>query len=398
MKRRKFAVLIMSGLLAQTQSFASDVALPPPYQGAYQPHGPDEIGLWRQMDEEEKELSSSELVIRDEALVDHVHSVLCNTVGFDRCKSARIYIIRNPVFNASMNANGTLRVFTGLLLRVQNDAQLGAVLGHEFAHFEKRHALEKIRRLRSAQDFMAWASVLFAIYPTYSGYRNYHNMQFAVYGNLFRYERDQERDADLLGLQYLNNSHYSPIEASVVWSNYLEEGAASAEAKGLKKPDPNLYVYSADHPPIGEREDYLKKYARPTSDSDEMGDMSYQKALEKWLPQFLDDTLKINDFGSADFLIELIAKHGWKSWLWEAKGELYRFRGAQRDLVNAVDFYGKALEMNPTAARSLKGLGISLVKLGRRSEARTVLERYVSIAPEASDITMIKSLITQVSQ
>ncbi|MGQ3178778.1 MAG: M48 family metallopeptidase, partial [Blastomonas fulva] len=75
--------------------------------------GVDEIGLWREMDEDERVLAQSDLVIRDEALTGYVRKVLCDTVGADRCGAVRIYVLRQPEFNASMAPNGTMQVFSG---------------------------------------------------------------------------------------------------------------------------------------------------------------------------------------------------------------------------------------------------------------------------------------------
>src|SRR3546814_6888547 len=76
----------------------------------------------------------------------YVKSVLCRAVGTDRCDATRVYILREPTFNATMSPNGTMRVYSGLLLRVRSEAELAAVLGHEFGHFEKRHSLMQFKR------------------------------------------------------------------------------------------------------------------------------------------------------------------------------------------------------------------------------------------------------------
>ncbi|HEX7751723.1 MAG TPA: peptidase M48, partial [Novosphingobium sp.] len=96
----------------------------PPYAGAYEPQGVDERGLWMQADEEERVLRDTALVDRDPAINAYLRSVLCRTIGFDRCQSVRIYLIKESTFNASMTPNGTMRVHTGLLARIQSEAEL----------------------------------------------------------------------------------------------------------------------------------------------------------------------------------------------------------------------------------------------------------------------------------
>jgi beta-barrel assembly-enhancing protease len=229
----------------------------------------DESGLWREDDESERALANSPTVIRDEGLNNFVRGVLCATIGSDRCKAVRIYILRVPVFNASMSPNGTMRVFSGLLLRVRTEAELAAVLGHEFGHFEKRHTLERFKASRSGSDLLSWAAILASMSGSPDAGRSFQNLQLSVYGSLFRFTRNHEREADLLGLGYLNNSSLRPQAASRVWRNLILEAEASAAARGLRKPDFNRVSFFASHPPDGERADYLYGLAAPDGEGKE---------------------------------------------------------------------------------------------------------------------------------
>jgi len=107
----------------------------------YTPIGKDEQGLWAEADEDERQLKESKLLIREPMVNAYLRHVLCRTVGQTACASVRIYLIRIPMFNADMAPNGMLRVYSGLLLRVRSEAELAAILGHEFTHFEQRHSL-----------------------------------------------------------------------------------------------------------------------------------------------------------------------------------------------------------------------------------------------------------------
>ena len=144
---RHFVLGVSNLLSALACSAASAQPLNvPPYAGVYEPQGVDERGQWMLADETERGMRDSHLVIRDAALDAYVRGVFCRTVGEDRCRSVRIYILRIPIFNASMYPNGMMTVWSGLLLRSRNEAELAAVLAHEFAHFERRHTLQAFRR------------------------------------------------------------------------------------------------------------------------------------------------------------------------------------------------------------------------------------------------------------
>lgn len=371
---------------------------PPPFTGIYQPRGVDEIGLWREDDEDERSLANSQLVIRDEKLNAYVRGVLCSVIGRDRCGSVRLYILRVPVFNATMSPNGTMRVFSGLLLRTRSEAELGAVLGHEFGHFEKRHSLERFKAARSGTDFLSWASIMAAMSNTQSARQNYQNLEMSVYGRLARFNRDNEREADILGLGYLNNSALRPQAASRIWRNLILEAEASAAARGIRKPDFNRVAFFASHPPEGERADYLYALAAPDGEGRTEGVDAYRQAMASWLPLFLDDQIGLNDFGGSEFLINKLAESGWTATLWRARGDLFRARGNLRDLMNAADFYGKAVELEPTLAEAQRGLGLSLIKTGRISEGRAALQRYLSLEPNALDANMIAMTISQLER
>lgn len=385
------AVLVAS--LSGESVRAEQAPLPPPYAGAYQPHGIDEIGAWREDDESERKLAASNLVIRDERLTAYVKKVLCDTVGPDRCNSVRVYIMREPTFNASMSPNGTMRVLSGLFLRVHNEAELGGILGHEFAHFEKRHLLERFKSARRGTDLVAWAAVLASIAPTYDTQRTYQDLELSVYGNLYRYKRDQEREADVLGIGYLNRSHLRPQGFAQVWQNVMAEIQASVRVRGLSKPNFNAIAFTASHPPEAERAAYLGELADAGASAREDGSDRYAQALAPWLPVFLDDQIKLNDFGASEYLIQSLAQSGWTAWLWQARGELYRGRGTPRDLVNAAAFYANAIGLDPTLADAYRGLGLSLIKTGHASEGQNALRKYLQFKPNASDAKLIAMMI-----
>lgn len=393
------AALCLAAPASRAQTAKSKPAPPPaPYVGAYQPQGLDEIGMWRMDDERERGLANSPLVIRDEALNAYVRKVLCTAVGADRCASVRIYIIRFPLFNASMTPNGTMQVFSGLLLRARSEAELAAVLAHEFGHFERRHSLNQFKAARRGTDLLSWAAVLTSMSGTRAAYQNFQNIQLSVIGELARFGRDQEREADLLGLGYLNAGTLRPHAASRIWRNLIREAEASAGARGLKKPDFDRIAFFASHPPQGERADYLYALAAPDAETRQDGADRYLAAMAAWKPSFLDDQVALNDFGATEFIINALAEDGWTASLWRARGDLFRARGAPRDTMNAADYYAKAVALDPAMADAHRGLGLSLLKTGRGSEGRAVLSRYLELRPDASDAAMIKMTIASTGE
>jgi predicted Zn-dependent protease len=279
---------------------------------------------------------------------------------------------------------------------MRSESELASVLGHEFGHFEKRHTLARFKAHRTGTDLLSWATVLASMSNYPGAQRSFGDLELSVYGTLLRFSRDNEREADLVGLSYLNGSTLRPQAAARIWRNLIAETEASASARGLKKPRFDRVAFFASHPPEAERAAYLGALAVPGGEGREEGVERYKQALARWLPVFLEDQIKLNDFGGSEYLINGLAEDGWSASLWQARGELFRTRGAPRDLVHAADFYSKAVALEPELAEAHRGLGLSLIKTGRASEGRAALERYLQLKPDASDAAMVGMTIASV--
>ena len=104
-------------------------------------------------------------------------------------------------------------------------------------------------------------------------------MQAPISRRLSHFSRDQEREADWLGLGYLNHSAFRPQAASAVWQNLMAEQEASAQAKGVRKPNFNKVAFFASHPPDGERAATLASFADPAGAERDDGVARYAAAL-----------------------------------------------------------------------------------------------------------------------
>lgn len=340
-------------------------------------------------DEVERKLRDSPITIRDEALNGYVRRVLCATVGDDRCRAARIYVVEEPSFNASMAPNGMMLVHTGLLLRARNEAELGSVLGHEFAHFELRHSLNRFKQQRTTFDLIAWVGVAGAIAGA-----NTSLLQWSLYGSTFSYTRQQEQEADLLGQRYLAKSQYPSLAASQIWQNFMAENDATAVGR-KRRPNRRYFASFFDtHPTEVQRAQYLKDAAAKTGDErDDSNLAGHRSGIAKYLALFLSDQIKQNDFGGTEHILgQLAATSGWTGDLLYARGELYRTRGNPRDLVSAAQFYGEAIKAGYTAPEARRGLGLSLLRSGQVTDGRAALNEYLRLKPDASDAKAISAL------
>lgn len=368
---------------------ADDEPVLPPYVPAYEPQSVDERGMWMMADEQEKLMALSELRIDDEELNAYVQRVLCDTVGKDRCTGVRVHILNIPAFNATMSPNGAMTVWSGLLLRVRSEAQLAAVLGHEFAHFEMRHSLKGFEQRRSASDAWSWLAVLGGIAQVNTG-----DAQVSLVGSIFQFNRGQETEADLLGLKYLAQSPYPSRAASEVWQQLMEEADATDFGRKLKRRESYRAGFFDTHPTSLSRADYLLDQALAYNDSGDPRDDEHYAAIKEHLPKFLSDQVKLNDFNGTEYILSGIAgTTGWTGELLHARAELFAARGNPRDLITSTTLYLQAMEAGYRPPETLRGLGLSLVKSGKRSEGAKYLEDYLAAAPEAPDAAIIKMYV-----
>jgi beta-barrel assembly-enhancing protease len=116
-------------------------------------------------------------------------------------------------------------------------------------------------------------------------------------------------------------------------------------------------------------------------------------ALGKWWPAFIDDQIKMNDFGGSDLLINSLAGEGWTSDLLFARGELYRSRGKPDDLTAAIGYYNQAISGGACFAECWRGLGLAQMRSGQADAGRASLAEYLKRDPDAHDRTLVSSMI-----
>lgn len=351
----------------------------------------DEGGLWALMDREEQRLRRSGFLIRDKALQDYVTGIACRLAG-DHCPDIRVYLVQTPFFNASMAPNGMMQVWSGLLLRVSNEAQLAAIIGHEIAHYMMRHSLERMRDAKSRSAFGQFFGVLLSA----AGAGGAGSVaQLALLAGMLAYSRDHEREADRIGLELMVRAGYAPLEASKVWGQLLEELKAGSAERDEYWSESVLF---ATHPPAEERQKALAAAAAAASGAaaGQTGEEAYRIAIARHRSEFLAEELKRRRFGETRVMLErMLAALPGDGELQYSLGEAYRLRSGGEDLKLALDAYRKAESMQGTPAELFRSKGLVLRQLGEPDEAKAAFSRYLELKPAAPDGALIRTYLKQ---
>jgi predicted Zn-dependent protease len=350
----------------------------------------DEGGLWAYMDRVEQRLKRSSFLIRDPALHDYVHDIACRLAG-DHCPEMRVYLVRTPYFNASMAPNGMMQVWSGLLLRMQNEAQLSAVLGHEIGHYLQRDSVEGLRDAKARSSFALIVGM--ALGAAGAGANVGQLAELGIFASMMAYGRDQERTADKIGVALMARNGYAPAEAGRVWGQLLEE-TEGAKAAGEDVSSPNILF--ASHPPVEERKEVLAEAAkRDWPGATRTGADEYRRMLAPHRMGFLYDEVRRRHFGESlvlfDRLLKAAPRDGQVQFF---KGEAYRLRGREGDTKLAREAYRAALEMDNTPPEVHRSLGTVLRQTGEKAEATRAFQRYLELKPEAEDAELIRSYLT----
>jgi Zn-dependent protease with chaperone function len=386
-----------AGLVTPAAARISPRSMKPLVGPGHRPADKDEQGMWQQYERVEQEIAGSNLLLKDPALASYLRDI-AGRVGGPAASDLRVYLAHVPEFNAFMAPTGFMVVFSGLLLRMRDEAQLAGVIGHEAGHFLRRH---QVRIWRDAKRKTAALNILAmgaGVGGAAGGFYAGDLVQLAQFGtilSLFSYSRELEAEADAIGVLNISEAGYDPAAMPETWQQLIGETQASAAMR--RKRWRRGYSLLATHPAPEERMSDLRLSAAEvtTARSSERGRERYLRAIGAHRKLFLDDQVKLNDPGASLFLINTLAQDGWNGLLRFYEGEVWRLRGRKGDAALAAQSYAAAVAMPDAPPEAWRAHGYALLGSGRRDEARAALGRYLALAPGAPDAAMIRYTLAQ---
>jgi len=320
-------------------------------------------------------------------------------VGVGQRLSANTHRPQMPYSYRVLNANyvnaytfpgGAMGVTRGIMVDLQNEAELAALLGHELGHVNARHAAQRQGQAMIAQVAVSGANLI----STISGWGELGSIggQLGASVLLSSYSRDNEREADALGQEYMVRAGY-PATGMVGLHQLLVDQEKSAP--GL------LQTMFSTHPMSGERRDNARqladgKYAdskgrdagrerfmdsiaslrriQPTIDACQKGDLAmagkqYPKAEEQYRAA-LQKTPR--DYAANVLMAQCLQ--------------------AQEKNAQALTFAETAKQVYPQEAQAQKLTGVLALAQGDPAKAWAGLDAYDRMLPGDAGVTFLKGV------
>lgn len=149
-------------------------------------------------------------------------------------------ILDTPVVNAFAVPGGYIYITRGILAMMNSEAELAVVLAHELGHVNARHSVAKLSQLMLAQLGLGVAGTISETFAKLSGAAS-----IGIQLLFLKFSRDDEREADALGVEYSRKGGYNPGEMV----NFF----ASLEKMGDLSGGHSLPGFLSTHPLTSER-------------------------------------------------------------------------------------------------------------------------------------------------
>jgi predicted Zn-dependent protease len=275
----------------------------------------------------------------------------------------RAEIVDTPDFNAFAVPGGFIYVHRGLLERMNSVDELASVIGHEIGHVAARHSAAQISKMQILNIGLIGAQI--ATHGTLQDYGSLIDLGSIL--AFSKFSRDDEREADNLGIKYMTRAGYNP-KASISVMKHIQT---------LENKEPGLLdIWFMTHPPTNERLELLNK---------ELDGMSYQdpvilnRVIRRNIFIRLLDGLVVGEYNgielvsgdhyfNKEFLLSIPIPRGWQV---QINNDDYTAVFADTKEKSFVYFDIRPLQRQKTTETYFEELSRSLRRQGLRMISKT---------------------------
>ncbi len=214
-------------------------------------------------------------------------------------------VVDDPAVNAFALPGGFIYVTRGIMAHMTSEAQLVTVLGHEIGHVTARHSAAQMSKQQLATLGLAIGSIASSQVERYSGVAG------QALGVLFlKFSRDNENQADELGVRYSSRAKYDAREMADVMR--LLDRVSSVEGGG------RLPEWLATHPNPGNRLEHINALIAG-SQQNFSGALVNREAYERRLDGLMfgmnprEGFFRGTTFYHPDLRFQITFPNGWKT-------------------------------------------------------------------------------------
>lgn len=325
----------------------------------------------------------------------------------------RIYILRSPIPNAMAWPNGAIYLHSGLFTSLSSVDQIAAITAHEIAHVTERHSVEAVIERKNTMVTAHIADLATGGFGL---------AYFPALASMTSHSREQEAEADAVGIRRLEAAGYQP-EAMV------EVFEAFKTMPDLKHIEYSIY---SSHPSQDARIANLQNLveAAPVEAAPELADAQFNNVKAAVMRINLDIRLRWRQFRLAEVIVDQAADYfGEGTQLDFYRGEIYRgmasypvdaayekywietgkekrsnphtaeFEAAvPGNLANAAVFYEAAASGEPARPLAYKRLGQISAQAGDHEQALVWYQRFLETKPKRSQQRHVERLMQRSQQ
>ena len=296
----------------------------------------------------------------------------------DRVLPYEFVVINDSTPNAWALPGGKIGIHRGLLVELNNEAELAAVLSHEIVHAAAKHSVQ------SLQNSLFLLGISIGLAAVSGGASNAALLTTIADISLFlvsqKYNRQQESEADHYGSVYMARAGYDPQAAATLQETFLKLSEGNNENW--------LLGILSSHPPSSERAKANALIAT-TLPTGQLGEERYKKRIK-----YLKDTKAAYEY--YDEAAELFGKNKiLEAWsltqdalvIEPREAHFYSLLGDIRHKQNnygqAISYYSKALKYNDQFYKFYSARGLSKQALGELESAIYDYEDSLKLLPSS---------------
>ncbi len=168
-------------------------------------------------------LRGSARLYEDPVVVAYLEDLLWDVAQYSQLTDHRLelVVLDNPTLNAFAVPGGIVGVHSGLVEAAQSEDELASVIAHELAHLSQRHYAAQIDQQRRNQPFLLAAmlgSLLIAAADSQGGTAALSSTVAANQASMLAFSRQNEREADYIGMQTLTAAGFDPAAMPKMFS------------------------------------------------------------------------------------------------------------------------------------------------------------------------------------